>query len=229
MIVGSGLLARAFVPGYSSRPDICVYAAGVSNSNCDDPQEFLREQRRVCAALNEYHQVDTFVYFGTCSSYDPEISSRPYVLHKLSMERMVREHPRHLVLRLPQIAGKTPNPHTLLNYLYARISRSEAFNVWGGAKRNIIDVDDVVAIVRPLISDDSVSNLTVNIANPVNYSMTDIVEAMVSVVGKRAIFEVVNRGSDYFIDTDAMRPALAESGVEFGDDYLRKVVAKYYG
>jgi nucleoside-diphosphate-sugar epimerase len=229
MIVGSGLLARAFGPAYSGRPDICVYAAGVSNSNCDDPQEFLREQRRVGDALSECRQANTFVYFGTCSSYDPEISSRPYVRHKLAMELMVRAHPRHLVLRLPQIAGKTPNPHTLLNYLYARISRSEAFNVWGGAKRNIIDVDDVVTIARQLISDDAVRNVTVNIANPVNYSMPDIVEAMVGVVGKRAIFEVVSRGSDYFIDTDAMRTALAGSGVEFGQDYLRKVIAKYYG
>lgn len=229
MIVGSGLLARAFGSAYSDRPDICVYAAGVSNSNCDDTREFLRERRRVGEALSQYRHVDAFVYFGTCSSYDPEISGRPYVRHKLAMEAMVREHPRHLVLRLPQIAGKTPNPHTLLNYLYARISRSEAFNIWGGAKRNIIDVDDVVAIARQLIANGAVRNATVNIANPVNYSVPDIVEALSGVVGKRAIFEVVNRGSDYLIDTGAMQPALAGSGVEFGRDYLRRVIAKYYG
>jgi nucleoside-diphosphate-sugar epimerase len=229
MIVGSGLLARAFGPAYSGRPDICVYAAGVSNSNCEDTQEFLREQRRVDDALNQCRHADAFVYFGTCSSYDPEISNRPYVQHKLAMERMVRAHPRHVVLRLPQIAGKTPNPHTLLNYLYARISRSEAFKIWGGAKRNIMDVDDVVAIGRQLIENGAVRNVTINIANPVNYPIADIVEAMVGVVGKRAIFEVVNRVSDYFIETGAMQPALAESGVEFGRDYLRKVIAKYYG
>jgi len=180
-------------------------------------------------ALSQCGNAEAFVYFGTCSVHDREISNRPYVRHKLAMEEMVRAHSRHVVLRLPQIAGKTPNPHTLLNYLYARISRSEAFNIWGGAKRNIIDVDDVVSIARQLLADHSVRNTTVNIANPVNYSMAEIVEAMAGVVGKRPIFEVIQRGSDYSIDTAAMRSALAESGVEFGEKYLRKVIAKYYG
>lgn len=229
MIVGSGLLARAFGPAYSGRPDICIYAAGVSNSNCKDEHEFGRERKRVGDALNQNQRADAFVYFGTCSTYDPQISSSPYVQHKMAMERMVRAHPRHIVLRLPQIAGKTPNPHTLLNYLYARISRSEAFNIWGGAKRNIIDVDDVVTVARQLIANDAVRNLTVNIANPVNYSMAEIVGAMSAVVGKRAIFEVMDRGSDYPIDTGAIQSALAESGIEFGKSYLNKVIAKYYG
>lgn len=229
MIVGSGLLARTFGPLYSGRSDICIYAAGVSNSGCEDAHEFLREQQRVGEALSRSRHVAAFVYFGTCSAHDPEVSNRPYVQHKLAMEEMVRAHSRHVVLRLPQIAGKTPNPHTLLNYLYARISRSEAFKIWGGAKRNIIDVDDVASIARRLLADDSVRNTTVNIANPVNYSMAEIVEAMAGVVGKRPIFEVIQRGSDYPIDTGAMRSALAESGVEFGENYLRKVIAKYYG
>jgi nucleoside-diphosphate-sugar epimerase len=229
MIVGSGLLARAFGPLYKGRPDICIYAAGVSNSGCEDAHEFLRERQRVGEALSQCGNAEAFVYFGTCSVHDREISNRPYVRHKLAMEEMVRAHSRHVVLRLPQIAGKTPNPHTLLNYLYARISRSEAFNIWGGAKRNIIDVDDVVSIARQLLADHSVRNTTVNIANPVNYSMAEIVEAMAGVVGKRPIFEVIQRGSDYSIDTAAMRSALAESGVEFGENYLRKVIAKYYG
>jgi nucleoside-diphosphate-sugar epimerase len=228
MIVGSGLLARAFGPAYSGRPDICIYAAGVSNSNCDDVHEFRREHQRVSDALNQNAHVDAFVYFGTCSAYDPQISNSPYVRHKVAMERMVCAHPRNIVLRLPQIAGKTPNPHTLLNFLYARISRSESFNIWGGAKRNIIDVDDVVSIARQLIGS-GVRNATVNIANPVNYSMTEIVDAMVGVVGKRAIFEVVDRGSAYSIETDAMQSVLVRSGVEFGENYLRKVIAKYYG
>jgi hypothetical protein len=63
----------------------------------------------------------------------------------------------------------------------------------------------------------------------VNYSLAEIVEAMAGVVGKRPIFEVLQRGSDYSIDTGAMRSALVESGVEFGENYLRKVIAKYYG
>lgn len=67
------------------------------------------------------------------------------------MEALVTHHPRHLILRLPQVAGRTPNPHTLLNYLYARISRGESFRLWRNARCNIIDVDDVAAIGKHAI------------------------------------------------------------------------------
>ncbi len=51
---------------------------------------------------------------------------------------------------------------------------------------------------------------------------------MEHVVGKRAVFDVVERGSEYPIDTGAMLPVLEKAGVKFGSDYLEKVIARYY-
>jgi len=140
MIIGSGLIAHAFRTAYAQREDVCLYAAGVSNSACRDPHEFARERERLTAALNKSQAIDCFVYFGTCSVADPEVQDTDYVRHKLAMEELVAAHPRHLILRLPQVAGTTPNPHTLLNYLYAHIARSEAFQLWLDARRNIIAI-----------------------------------------------------------------------------------------
>ncbi|GAB1232716.1 NAD-dependent epimerase/dehydratase family protein [Ferrigenium sp. UT4] len=229
MIIGSGLLARAFPGTFISRPDVCIYAAGVSNSSCADVREFARERERLADALHRTANVDAFVYFGTCSVADPEVRDTPYVQHKLAMEKMVCAHPQSLILRLPQVAGKTPNPHTLLNFLYARISRSESFKLWSKAERNIIDVVDVAAIARQLIADSSVRNVTVNVANVVNYPMTEIVGAMEHVVGKRAVYEIVERGSAFRIDASALLPVLGKAGIEFGNDYLAKVIGRYYG
>lgn len=229
MLIGSGLLAQAFAPTFSRRDDVCIYAAGVSNSSCADPREFMRERQRLVDALQQARHVDAFVYFGTCSVADPEASDMPYVRHKLAMERLVAAHPRHMILRLPQVSGKTPNPHTLLNYLYARISRSEAFCLWHNARRNIIDIDDVVAIAGLLIADSAMRNITLNIANPVNYPMADIVRAMEKAVGKRALYETLERGSGYPVDIRAIRPILDAAGVKFGSGYLERVIGKYYG
>lgn len=229
MIIGSGLLAQAFSPAFSQREDVCIYAAGVSNSNCTDAHEFARERQRLSAALQQEKHVDAFIYFGTCSVADPEAEDTPYVQHKLAMEQLVSAHPHHLILRLPQVAGRTPNPHTLLNYLYARISRSEAFCLWRNARRNIIDVDDVAALVTRLIADPNARNVTLNVANPVSYPMADIVSAMEKIVGKRAIYEIAERGSAYPVDTGAILPVLHAAGVIFGDDYLERVIGKYYG
>ena len=229
MIIGSGLLAHAFAPIYSERIDVCIYAAGVSNSSCTDIQEFEREKKRLTDALHTSGNVDAFVYFSTCSVADPESQNTPYVLHKLAMERLVELHPRYLILRLPQVAGKTPNPHTLLNYLYARVSRSESFRLWSKARRNIIDVDDVAAISRQLLDMNPIRNVTINIASPTSYAMMDIVQAMEKAVGKRAFYEIVERGSGYPIDINTILPAINSAGVKFGHDYLERVIHKYYG
>lgn len=228
MIIGSGLIAHAFRPFYAQSDSVCLYAAGVSNSGCTDEQEFARERERLTAALQQAQQMDAFVYFGTCSVADPEARDTPYVQHKLAMEQLVAAHPRYLILRLPQVAGVTPNPHTLLNFLYAHIARSEAFQLWRNARRDIIDVDDVAAIARQLIDDPAARRTTVNIACPENYAMTDIVAAMERVVGKRALYKVVERGAGYTIDTRAMLPLLERAGVQFDAGYLQRVIGKYY-
>ncbi|MDD2720670.1 MAG: NAD-dependent epimerase/dehydratase family protein [Gallionella sp.] len=228
MIIGSGLIAHAFRPFYAHSDRVCLYAAGVSNSGCTDDQEFARERERLTAALQQAQQMDAFVYFGTCSVADPEVRGTPYVQHKLAMEQLVAAHPRYLILRLPQVAGITPNPHTLLNFLYAHIARSEAFQLWRNARRDIIDVDDVAAIARQLIDDPAARCLTVNIACPENYAMTDIVATMERVVGKRAIYKLVERGTGYQIDTHDIQPLLDKAGVQFGTGYLERVIGKYY-
>lgn len=229
MIVGSGLLAQAFADAFSQRDDVCIYAAGVSNSACKSVSEFARERQRLTDALRTAHHVGAFVYFGTCSVADPDAQDTPYVQHKLAMEGLVQAHPQGLVIRLPQVAGKTSNPHTLLNYLYARISRSERFELWSKAKRNIIDVSDVVAIANCLIADRSVRKTTINVANTVSYPMPEIVHAIERAVGKQALFDATDRGYEYPINVERIIPMLDKAGVVFGSTYLDKVIGKYYG
>lgn len=229
MIIGSGLLAQAFAARYAKTESFCIYAAGVSNSSCTDTSEFLRERQRLNEALQRHPQVAAFVYFSTCSVADPEAIAGDYVQHKLAMEQLVAAHPHYLVIRLPQVAGVTPNPHTLLNYLYGRIARSEAFKLWQHARRNIIDVDDVTAIVAQLLNHTTYRNCILNVANPVSYAMPEIVSALEKVTGKHAIYEAVEHGACYPIDIEPIRALIAEADVKFGPDYLERVIQKYYG
>jgi nucleoside-diphosphate-sugar epimerase len=228
MIVGSGLIARAFAQQWQTREDVCLYAAGVSNSSGADAAEFARERLRLTAALGSQRDAEAFVYFGTCSVGDAELQHTPYVQHKLAMEALVWQHPRPIIFRLPQVAGHTPNPHTLLNFLYARIARSEAFTVWQHAYRNIIDVSDVLSVARFWMDDPAARQQIVNIANPHCLSMLEIVHAMAQLVGKPAVYRCAERGYHYPIDVSAMLPFIAPSGIDFEHDYLPRVLRKYY-
>jgi len=228
-IVGSGLIARAFAPHRAALGDACVYAAGVSNSACTDAREFERERQRVLAALAQVQPQTLFMYFSTCSINDPAAQASGYVQHKIAMERLVAQRARHLVLRLPQLAGNTPNPHTLLNYLYARIVRSERFSIWRGAYRNIIDVDDVARIATDLVATERAAGETINIANTRNCSIFEVVECMQEVLGHQAIFDIIESGAGYAIDTNRIRASLSRCDVGFAGDYLHRTIRKYYG
>jgi UDP-2-acetamido-2,6-beta-L-arabino-hexul-4-ose reductase len=228
MIVGIGLIANNFRRSNAKFHNVCIYAAGVSNSLCNDSNEFERERQCLNESLRDSVSLDCFVYFSTCSVDDPEVQKTPYVLHKLAMERLVKSHARYLILRLPHVAGNSFNPHTLLNFLQERISRSESFQLWGGAYRNIIDVDDVTRLATYLIENTFARNMIVNIAAPYSYSVIDIVKLLESTVGKSAIYELINRESKYEIDLSDLKKLIGECWVNFDDDYLKNVIDKYY-
>ena len=228
-VIGSGLLATAFSTQGIGVPNIFVYAAGVSNSSCTDPFEFNRERERLIEALKVGEQSDGFVYFSTCSIVDPDSENSPYIRHKKEMEELTSSHRKFLIVRLPQVAGRTPNPHTLLNYLYTRVSRSERFIVWAHATRNIIDIDDAVTIVRELLRDGNSRQTMVNVANSRSYNIRDIVAMMEKVVGKRAIIEMIAKGVPYTIDTSGIAPIVRDLKLAFDNCYLERVMRKYYG
>lgn len=228
MIVGHGLMARTFAGRLTAGDDVVVHAAGVSNSQCQDPREFERERKLLDRTLAAGADVQCFVYFSTCSVLDPTATDTAYVRHKLDMEAKVREHPAHLIFRLPQVAGRTPNPHTLLNYLYARITRGERFAVWRHARRNVIDCDDVRALGFAVI-ESTLRAKTLNIAAPDSHAMTDIVSTMERVVRGHAVFDLLDRGAVYPIDVAETQVLMERCGIEFGADYLERAIRKYYG
>ena len=99
MIIGSGLIAKAFIDGGAhALRDTCFYAAGVSNSGCQDEREYLRERARLNAAMDGCRTGERLVYFSSCSIEDPASRDSAYVQHKIRMENLVRERARHLIL-----------------------------------------------------------------------------------------------------------------------------------
>jgi nucleoside-diphosphate-sugar epimerase len=228
MIVGSGLLAKAFIPMQASLGDVCIYAAGVSNSFCSDESEYKRDSERLQNALANTSDDMLFVYFSTCSILDPGSSGSRYTQHKSQLEAFVRRRRRFLVARLPQVAGRTPNPHTILNYLYARVTRSERFDLWRRARRNIIDVEDVAKITMDLLAHGIDARDFVNIANSRDYSLEEIVAALETTTQHAAVFTSIDKGAEYRIDTSAIAASVDRCGISFDDGYLLRTLEKYY-
>ena len=225
MIVGNGLIATSFRNWFESEDKVLVFASGVSNSNETDSRNFAREEAllRHYLALAEYH----FIYFSTCSIDDLDRARTAYVQHKRRMEDLVRTAERFQIFRLPQIVGRTPNPHTLANYLCRKIRAGESFKVWRKARRNLIDVDDVAKIVAHMITEVRYHQSTVNIANTISNCVTDIVDIFERVLKRKAVYEVVDAGASYPIDVTASSESARLVGIQFGEDYLLRMIEKY--
>jgi nucleoside-diphosphate-sugar epimerase len=212
MIVGSGLIASCL----TDTRDRTFYAAGVSNSGCQDEAEFQRDWSR----LNEHLDLPgQFVYVSTCS-----LADSVYVRHKHRCERLVHERGNFLICRLPIVSGVSTNPHTLLNFLNSRIARSEKFDLYPEARRNVIDVDEIAAIVRWLVKTGA-HNETINVAAPFDFSMVEIVGEFERLHKKWARTVYHFGPSDKPIDTKR----IARAPVNWGDDYLRDIIERRYG
>ena len=110
MIIGHGDIASV-IP---DRPDRCYFAAGVSNSQETRESEYRREYELLLEQPRDAH----IVYFSSlCVFY----SKTRYASHKLGVEQAIKlRFAHHTIVRLGNIDfGK--NPHTLINFMRARV------------------------------------------------------------------------------------------------------------
>jgi len=144
------------------------------------------------------------------------------------MEKMVQDHPCGLVVRLPQVAGPNAPPNTLLAAISYSIRSGTTINVWKNATRNIIDVADVVNIASFMVALPSWQLKMVNIANPVSCQIMEIIESVESVLGQKAVLNLVSAGAPYDIDVSAIKPIINSLDIQFDKDYLTRTIARYY-
>ena len=226
MIVGNGLVARAFASRFAHDPRVVVFASGVSNSNETRKEAFDREHRLLADALQSPRPL---LYFSSCGVDVPGERHRPYIAHKIRMEGLVLDTPAGRVVRLPQVVGKTNNPCTLTNFLRDRILAGEPIELWTRAERNLIDIDDVVAITARLLEEWPQDVRVTDVAAPESMRMREIIPAMEAALGKRANLIEIEAGTPLRVDpVHALRIASA-LGIEFDAGYTARLLRKYYG
>jgi len=226
MIIGKGLLARAFEPRFGKDSDVIVFASGVSNSLETRSQEFAREETLLRQLLDG--EVKRFIYFGSCGVTSSESEFTPYMRHKRAMESLVLAAPHGLVLRLPQVVGRTDNPHTLTNFLRNRIVSGAHFTVWTHAERNLIDIDDVVRVGSWLATELPVEATTVSIAATCSLLMPRIVGIFERVLDRVANCSYVEKGTPMIIDTHMVESLITRLGIDLGEGYIERIIDKYY-
>lgn len=183
-VVGTGLLGRAIssaAAGWSDVGEAVVCAAGVADSRCDDPREFKRERDLLRELVERARDRRArLVYFSGAPVYgrqdnlriesDPVAPESAYGRHKVACEQLVADGGvAFVVLRLPNVIGPSGHPAQLLPSLVRQVAAGEVV-VQAAATRDLIDVDDLVAILGSLLRsdhEDAVLNVASGISTPV--------------------------------------------------------------
>ena len=229
MVIGTGLLGEESKKYFAKRDDILVFASGVSNSQCVDKNQFIRENILLSEHLNNHKDVNYFIYYSTISIEDKSMSNSQYIKHKINMESLVSSHKNPYIIRLGQIASKNKgNPNNILNYLTMAIKSNKNIKVWINAKRSIIDIQDIPEIVSKLIIQYPQNKKVINVANPGFTSVKTIISILENALNEKGIYSYVDKGHFYNINLKKMLSVIPMTKIKFDNEYLFRVIEKYY-
>jgi len=220
MIVGNGQLAQVFED--CDNNDVCIFASGVSNSNCQDPKEFERERNLLLKTL-EKNKDKKFVYYSSCALSAKEYPKNDYYKHKEYMENIIKEYSsNYYIFRIPQLFGNLILHKTLINFIYQSIKQEHRFNIYDKAYRYVIEVNDVKKLVLEYLKH-SKSCITVDLANSYRYKVVDIVNIFEELLDKKAIYNFVEKDDQYTLDLSKVTAFIEDFDIDinFGEEYLK--------
>ena len=211
---------------------VVIYAAGVSNSKSKDKKKFLRERKKIQTFLNNHNKEHLFIYISTISVLDNYLKKDNYTRNKIIIENLIKKSLNNfLILRLPQIIGKSNNPHTLTNFIYRKILSEQRFKVWSNVKRNLIDIDDLIKIVKQIISTKLKHGNVINILNPNSIYVKEIVNIMGKIVKKNPKYILLEYKPKKKGNLKIQSSSKFNLNIKkyFKDkNYFKKILEKYY-
>lgn len=224
MVLGKGSIAERFIE-YSQNDQFVIFASDHTSS---DAQLLDLEQQLVLKTINE-NRDRFFVYFSSTVVYDEAEKNSTYALARLKVEKAIEEHSKnYLIIRVPLVVGRSAEDQTLLNHFVSSVLKNQSLEIWENAYRNVIDVDDLFFIADEILREQKFRNETINIGNTENVSVREILKCVERFLDKKSQNTTISKGSSYEIDLEKIKPLIFELGINFGPDYIDRLLVKYF-
>ncbi|UKY51778.1 NAD-dependent epimerase/dehydratase family protein [Streptomyces inhibens] len=239
-IVGQGFLARNLRPIASAHSGVVVAAAGVSAAGGTSEEAFAREAGLLYELIHRCKEKGhRLVFFSTASTgmYStpgepgredgPVFPATPYGRHKLALEAVLAASAvDYLILRLGHVVGAAQPPHQLLPAMVRQVM-SGRVRLFRGARRDLIDIDDVVTIVDRLLAT-GVNRTVVNVLSGAAPQIDEIIDDIEAILGRSTQRTYTATGGNQQVSTVRLRRLVGDvAGMGFDKDYYRRVLAKY--
>jgi nucleoside-diphosphate-sugar epimerase len=221
-IIGDGMIAQSFKK--YNLESVCIFASGVSDSSEIDVTKYVKEFELLKKTLSENND-KLFVYFSTLSILRYDYTE--YVKHKLFIESYIQNKSNNfLILRLPNIVGKTKSQNQLLPFFYNSLLENKTIQLNIETYRDLLDVEDLPKIVECCLSNKIFGIINASLGNKIR--VIDIVEFLIKIHNVKNCkidlthnhqnIEYVNDIQNYFGDLTAKNVTM--------NPY--KIIQKYY-
>ncbi len=225
MVIGNGQIAQRFKS--LKIDDVCIFASGVSNSNCNNYKEFEREKKLLLDILKNYKD-KKIIYFSSCALSSSDYLKKPYYIHKKNMEEMIITNSKnYYIFRLPQLFGDLRKHPTLINFLYYSIINKKKFIVYSEAYRYVIEINDVYTLVENFLKYHK-PNLVIDLANNYRYKVIEIVKIFEKLIGIDANYQMIDKYDGYFLDLKKLEYFIEKYNINlnFGQSYLENKLSE---
>jgi nucleoside-diphosphate-sugar epimerase len=224
MIIGRGLLANSMAY-FEENKEVLIFASGVSNSKEIRECEFHREFDLLCSFLGETKKI---VYFSTCGVLYHCSEESLYVKHKRRMEEFIRSNfENYLICRLPNVVGKSENPHTAFNYFKSSIMNGSGITIEKNTTRYFIDVEDVAETLIPIISNTEQNQKEFNVCFKTKIPVVDFVKLMANEMRKEPKIIMAESGCSVDIENEEFLNLVAPKYKNIDSQYNIQIIKKY--
>ena len=142
--------------------------------------------------------------------------------NKIKIEKIIKKNnSKYIIIRLPEIIGKSKNPNTLTNFFYNNLIKNKPFKVFKNSRRNLLDIDDAIKNCIKIIKINKNKNKIINLLNKKFNTPLQIVNDFEKILKKRGIYK--------FNNTKLGKWSLKNNFFFYSKkNYLIKTLKKYY-
>ena len=230
-IIGDGFIGKSL---YKIKKDLIrtnyiIYAAGISHSKTKSKRN-LNKELSLFKIFLKNNPSKKVIYISTADVTDNISNKSLYVKNKIKIEKLIKKRfKNYIILRLPQIIGKSKNKNTLVNYFYFNIKNNKPLMLIKNFKRNVLDIADILKLIKIIVYSKKTKNKVIILSNKYSVQPIDIVKIFEKKMNKIVNFKFKKIKKQiwplyYQKNVHYFRKAK----ITFDRNYLLKTINKYY-
>tara|TARA_E500000178_G_scaffold354867_1_gene425436 strand:- start:1169 stop:1876 length:708 start_codon:yes stop_codon:yes gene_type:complete len=230
-IVGKGFIGKNLnkIKKELKETNYIIYAAGISHSKTKSKKELNRELNSFIS-FSKKNYFKKIIYISTADVTNNIVNKSLYVKNKIKIENLIKKKfKNYIILRLPQIIGKNRNMNTLINFFYLNIKKNKPLILIKNFKRNVLDIDDVLKVIKIIINNKKLKNRIITLSNKFNVQPIDIVKIFEKKMSKLVNYKFKKiRKQIWRLNHEKNAHYFKRANIRFNRNYLSKAIDKYY-